>query len=277
MFCPKCGAQIADNSVFCSICGSSVATNPQPQQIVQQQPNYVYVMPAQQVQPVAQVRPVVEPKIPLGPPIFESKERGLTIAAAAIYMLLGLISAIVVLVNCEALLYAMDFNYRRDDIETLSGVMYASAFIGLGLNICFGVFACLMKKWALIVIKVFSIMGIVSCGFSIITSLASMSVSSSVGSILLIISLLQLACYIVILCFLKVGLTAMSYSVQAARYKFAQKAAQSEVSTVPAYAATATSYDIPAQPSVLASWICSTCGTENAATDSFCSGCGKYK
>jgi hypothetical protein len=54
MYCPKCGAQIADDSRFCPQCGNStVAQTPQapqapPQQPAYQQPQPVYQQPAYQ-------------------------------------------------------------------------------------------------------------------------------------------------------------------------------------------------------------------------------------
>lgn len=56
MFCPKCGAQIADDSRFCPKCGNSItpqAAPPPPQPIYQQPQQPVYQQPGYQ-QPVYQ-------------------------------------------------------------------------------------------------------------------------------------------------------------------------------------------------------------------------------
>jgi hypothetical protein len=51
MYCPKCGAQIADDSRFCPKCGSPTVTQgspPPPQQVYQQPPQQVYQQPIYQ-------------------------------------------------------------------------------------------------------------------------------------------------------------------------------------------------------------------------------------
>ena len=73
MFCPKCGANLPENSTFCSACGAQIAATTQPQPQAQPQP---------QVQPQAQpvyTAPEVKPATP---------GKGLAIAA----MVTGILS-----------------------------------------------------------------------------------------------------------------------------------------------------------------------------------------
>lgn len=50
MYCPKCGAQIADDSRFCPKCGNSTVAQapPPPQPVYQQPPQPVYQQPVYQ-------------------------------------------------------------------------------------------------------------------------------------------------------------------------------------------------------------------------------------
>ena len=59
MLCPKCGALIADDSLFCSKCGATIQNPPPEQQPPEQQPSEQQ-QPEQQPLPVQPAVPAVQ-------------------------------------------------------------------------------------------------------------------------------------------------------------------------------------------------------------------------
>ncbi len=263
MFCSKCGKEISNDAMFCSYCGFTTSNANQQQSVHSERPvNYPHQAALNQYN-------VYNPPKPLVPktagPILVPKERGFIIAASVIYMALGIITALIAITSTETILNTLSYDYR----DIMKNAVTVGSVIGLGINLFFGIMSLLYKRWALLVLRVITILGIIGNGFSIIQFFVQIGQISQTYSgygytvkinyIMLFVYLLQIGFNIMLLCFINTGAKALSYNVQSYREKSKDRGS---------VFANTTTEDC---------WICGSCGAHNKKGDSFCKDCGKYK
>lgn len=132
-FCNKCGAQLLDDAVFCTNCGSSVAAQPQPQ----------YQAPQQQYAPQPQYQPQYQTQYQAPQPQQSTGVYGLGKSiASAIIGFFALVFAIVsteMVALAELYYYSYNYSYSYAEECAIMGVVFAIFAIPLCiLSIIFG-------------------------------------------------------------------------------------------------------------------------------------------
>ncbi len=277
MFCSKCGKQIADDALFCEGCGNPTGSSQN--SAVPQQAVYVQTAPAGQY--------IVEkaPSIPV-------KEKEWKIMAIAMFVVqtvltLGLLVAIVA--SEGKMIFSFIGDYPEWLLEKLwneiGGLCYFVTIIYAAVQIFLGV-SHYMLAYTRRMFNEHKRQVIASCiSDALMGGLMPVAIGivlaeetdGEISFMLVFIGIILLALNIA---------TAVFYH-KAGDIESFEKYKEGKV--VGGNAAEPSAYDPNRALSRLADlanggsgnvpnkWICNSCGTQNNNTDSFCSGCGKYK
>lgn len=162
MYCKKCGMGLPDDSFFCIHCGNQTTDIISEKEKAQQTANS-----SQAVYPIQQPVYTYNYDEPFRPILYD-KERIMFLVTGLVYILAGLITAIISAVSIDSL----DSLF---EIENFKTIMIISIVSGLCINLIFGVGIIIKKRWAALTVRVFMIIGVVFNLFEILIFLAVIS------------------------------------------------------------------------------------------------------
>lgn len=202
MFCQKCGKEIHEGAQFCEACGNRVNNTPDRSNVGDSDTASPYFMAAG--------KSLFQTK---NGDLLESSERGFILAAGILYMVFGIFSYILSMSSVKETIESLPREVR----ELMNASILVGTVIGIGINLFLGIMTISYKRWALLVLRVLLILGIISSAFSLLASLsgeyqqaAGMAGAAMSG----VLAFFQLIINIVQLCFVNIGIKALSYDVQ---------------------------------------------------------------
>lgn len=178
MFCLNCGNQLNEGSVLCEKCGNSTLNADQ-----QKPAQSIVTFPIKQT------------------PILKQRERGFIIATGVLYMIMSIITFLVIISTKETLgrMFPSEF-------QDIFNIIIVGSIVGSCVNIFLGVMVLKYKRWALLTLRIFEIIGIVFLFF--IFDPDDPTAFSY---------FLSLCFDIILLCFINISAKALSTDVQSCR------------------------------------------------------------
>lgn len=156
MFCTKCGKELRNDVLFCTYCGNQTSNYTKKDEEIQQtrlSPQSVYQ--TQTMEYTHQYNEI----------ILYDKERIMFFVTGLIYIIVGLITAIISAVSINKL----DSMFEMENFKT---IMIVSIALGLCINIFFGVGIITKRRWAALTVRVFMVLGMAYNAFVILIFLA---------------------------------------------------------------------------------------------------------
>ena len=156
MFCTKCGKELRNDVLFCTYCGNQNSNYTKKDEEIQQtrlSPQSVYQ--TQTMEYTHQYNEI----------ILYDKERIMFFVTGLIYIIVGLITAIISAVSINKL----DSMFEMENFKT---IMIVSIALGLCINIFFGVGIITKRRWAALTVRVFMVLGMAYNAFVILIFLA---------------------------------------------------------------------------------------------------------
>lgn len=277
----KCGQQIPDDANFCRYCGNQIINYSQKEDEIQRTDLfYEPVYPLQQTDSASQyvyqtdTMPVNTEIRTQSEPILYGKEFGLVIATGLAYIIAGAITAILYLTTDS-----LSFLFKSEDMEVL---FQTSVFLGVIINLIFGVGIIMKKRWAALTTRVFMIIGAVVNVIMIFYLLAQIGEFKSIPSEIAMYKidysplfgiLLNVAYDIAMIVFTSIIAKVLSQEVQNYRRKHQNQKAQYNRTDNQGEDKNALQEESDYQNF----WVCKKCGSHNKIGSSSCKDCGSYK
>ena len=248
MFCTKCGKEMPDDACFCANCGNNTSKSIQKnEEFRQAELSSRSVYPAQHIDYINKYNEI----------LLYDNERIMIIVVGLAYIAAGLITVIKNAISADSL--------TSDNFKTIFTV---SLYLGLCINLVFGIGIIMKKRWAVLTVRVFMIIGAVFNVFEILSLLVQLnelifsSLTYEIDYLSIIFLLINTAFNIAMIVFTSMIARTLAYDVQNYRMRIQSRRRQSI---------------LPDASDNRSFWICRKCGSHNNISNSSCKDCGNYK
>lgn len=209
MFCTKCGKEMPDDACFCANCGNKTLTHAQENVEFQQtepSPHTVYPTPH------------IDFTYKYNKAILYDNERIMIAVIGFVYILAGVITAVRGAFSVDSL-----------TSENFKVIYTLSLYAGIFLNLVFGIGIIREKRWAVLTVRVFMIIGAVFNVFEILSFLIQLnelmfgSVAYEIDYFAIIFLLISAAYNVAMIFFTSSIARMLSYDVQSYRWRILSK------------------------------------------------------